>query len=190
MATSSGSVQAVVRGDGWPADVREAVVASLNGQVARVVTAEECLVRTAGSLLVVTIPVVFARGALGRLRRLAAHPGRVVTRVLVPGEEPSGLALWSAEWLARSGFDAGTVVGGGLEFDRTHLAHDDPYVRAWVSAHDIGVVKHSVTTDPERWARVEGVRLGLARTQASARSLLGRIRRSRSLARQRREQRA
>lgn len=187
-ATPPGSVQAIVCVDDWPEPVRVAVLASLRGQVAQVVAEAGGLQSASGAdVLVVTGPVVFARGALARIRAQLDEPGRAVVRVLVPGEDPASVALWSGEWIARAGVDAESLMSGGLDIDRKQLPHDDPRARAWVRADDVGIAR---CTDPGRaagWSRREGVQLSLRRVLTSLRSLLGQAKRRRHLARQRRQ---
>ena len=138
-----------------------------------------------GAVLVLTRPVLFARGALGRIRRAAAHPDRAVTRVLVPQEDPAAVALWSGAWLSRHGIDPPALLSAGLAFDRAHLPHDDPQARAWVRADDIGLVRAPEGEALRFWALREGARLHLQDMVGAVRAPLGRVRRRRSLARQR-----
>lgn len=138
-----------------------------------------------GAVLVLTRPVLFAQGALWRIRRVAAHPDRAVTRVLVPEEDPATVALWSGAWLDRRGIDPSVLLSAGLAFDRAHLPHDDPQVRAWVRADDIGLLRLPEGEPPRFWAWREGARLQLQDMVGAVRAPLGRVRRRRLLARQR-----
>ena len=188
--TRTGSVTALVYAEGWPAGASDAVLRSLQDQVARVLSEEQSGDDETETLLVITSPVVFAHGAVERLRQMAAHPGRVVTRVLVPDVDPASVSLWSARWFARERVGVDSLRGHDLDFDRQRLPHDDARVRAWVRAEDIGVASWRRITNPSRWARTEEARLRLGQALVPVRSVLGRIRRTRSLARQRRRQHA
>lgn len=182
----AGHVHAVVCSQEWSQPVRRDVLASLHGQVSSVGVGIQPADGEPSVILIVTAPVVFARGAVRRLRRAAERPDRVVTRVLVPGEEPTAVALWSGAWLARRGIGLTELSEGGLDFDRDQLPHADPYVRAWVRADDVGLAQAAEHADVTRWARAQGVRLGVRRAVGAVRAVLGRLRRTRSLAKQRR----
>lgn len=179
-------VYAQVVSDGWSTAVQRTVTDSLHGQVSAVGLPED---RTEdhGDLLVVTAPVVFAPGAVRALTRSATSPGRVVTRVMMPGGGPTDVALWSAAWLSRHSVDLQQLPELGLEFDRVHLPHGDPQARAWVRADEVGIALLAPdTAETRRWALVEGLRLWGRRATSSVRSALGQVRRTRALARQRR----
>src|SRR5690625_5978123 len=77
------------------------------------------------ALLVVASPVVFAHGAVERLRQMAAHPGRVVTRVLVPDADPASVSLWSAGWFARERVGVDSLRGHDLDFVRQRLRSEE-----------------------------------------------------------------
>lgn len=184
-----GPVQIIVADDQWPDDFRASVRANLLGEVSG--SLDDMGPNARGeAVLVVTRPVLFASGALGRIRRLAADPERVVTRVLVPGEEVTAVALWSGAWLRDRGIDPATLSRAGLDFDRDWLPHDIPNVRAWVRAEDIGVVRCQPGTGGRRWVLLEGARLALRGGIDAMRAVLGRVRRQRSLASQRRQMQA
>lgn len=183
------SVHAHLCTQGWPAASQHAVRTSLRNQVAQIGSADLRLDGQVNAVLVVTAPVVFARGAVQRLHQLAAHPDRIVTRVLLPDQDLGAVALWSGAWLRRQGIDLENLPAYDLEFDRDHLPQVDPQARAWVRADEIGVATcNGDGTQVSRWARSEGVRLQARRSLAAARSLLGRVRRRRNLAQQRRRQ--
>ncbi len=180
-------VRAVVTWAHWSADERAAVRASLRGQVAQVRAVDEPAAPGRGPVLVVTSPVVFAWGAVDRLRARAEQSGRVVTRVLVPQAEPTSVALWSAAWLDRSAVRPDLLVEGGLDFDRERLPHGDPQVRAWVRADEIGAQRFTGDRAAAlRWAGVEGVRLTVRHGVKTVRHALGPLRRATTLALQRR----
>lgn len=179
-------VQALVVCDGWSAHAQRTVTASVHAQ-ARAVDLSEDLADGRGDVLVVTAPVLLAPGAVAALRRSARSPDRVVTRVLLPGGEPTDVALWSGAWLHRHGVHLHRVPELGLEFDRVHLPRDDPQARAWVRADDVGISALGPEAAAGRRGSVlAGVRLWARRATASARGGLGQIRRARALARQRR----
>ena len=183
------SVHALLCTEEWSAASQHAVRMSLREQVAQIGSAAPRLHGEADVVLVVSSPVVFARGAVRRIQQLAAHPDRIVTRVLLPDQDLGGVALWSGAWLRRQGIDLENLPAHGLEFDRDHLSHVDPQARAWVRADEVGVAAFGGDgTEVRHWARTEGVRLQVRRSFAAARSLLGRIRRTRTLSKQRRRQ--
>lgn len=139
-------------------------------------------------VLVVPAGVVLARGAVARLTARAAAPGRVVTRVLVPGlaaERP--LALWRGDWVRGAGLDAGSIATAGVELDRERLDHGDPRVRSWVPADEVGAALVPQTGPSlARWSWRTGARLSVRSRVAVVRSRLGQLRRSRALGKQRR----
>lgn len=180
-------VRALLVPEGWPPGAQRTVTASVQAQVSAVVRAEE-VTEDGGDLLVVTAPMVFAPGAVAALLRCASSPDRVVTRVMVPGGEPTDVALWSMAWLSRHGVDLQRVPELGLTFDREHLPHDDPQVRAWVRADEVGISRQSPGTTGARWSVRAGLRLWGDRATASVRAALGQVRRTQALARQRRRQ--
>ena len=173
--------------DGWSPPVQRAVTASLRRQVSALEVDAGGTVEHS-DLLVVTSPVVFAPGGVRALLRFASAPGRIVTRVLLPGGEPTDIALWSAAWLRRQDVDLHRIAEYGLDFDRRHLPGDDPQARAWVRADEVGITPISPGAGrPKGSPLVAGLRLGTGRATTSARAVLGRIRRTRALARQRRQ---
>lgn len=183
------SVHALLCAQEWPDASQHAVRTSLRNQVAQIGSADLSLDGQVNAVLVVAAPVVFARGAVQRLQQLAAHPDRIVTRVLLPDQDLGAVALWSGAWLRRQGIDLDNLPAYGLEFDRDHLSQIDPQARAWVRADEVGAATFNGDgTEVRRWARTEGVRLQVRRPLAAARSLLGRVRRRRNLAQQRRRQ--
>ncbi|WP_147917977.1 hypothetical protein [Ruania zhangjianzhongii] len=183
------SVHALLCTQEWSDASQHAVAMSLQDQVAQIGSADLLRHLQTDAVLVVSSPVVFAHGAVKRIQHLAAHPNRIVTRVLLPDQDPGGVALWSGAWLRRQGIDLENLPAYGLAFDRAHLSHVDPQARAWVRADEVGVATfNGAGTDVRRWARTEGVRLQVRRSLVAARSLLGRVRRGRTLSRQRRRQ--
>ena len=186
LRTKTPMVRALVVPDGWARAVEHAVTASLRGQTCAVGT-DETLIDTDADLLVVTAPVAFAPGSVRALVRCASSPGRVVTRVMVPGGEPTDVALWSAVWLRRHRVDLQRIGELGLDFDRGHLPHDDPQARAWVRADDVGITALTGVTPSARASVIAGLRLRSRHLVSSVRAMLGQARRARALARQRRQ---
>ncbi len=185
-----------------------ATLASLLGQVAYVCIVGEVpddgarlpdrlahLVRTDLDLgardgaLVVPAGVVLARGAVTRLAERASVPGRIVTRVFLPGLTAIGpVTRWDAAWLRDRELDAPQIAAASPDLDRDLFDHTDPRVRAWVPADEIGVaLLADLGDDPAGWSRRTGRRLALTGRLAPARSWAGAVRRSRALRAQRRE---
>lgn len=194
-------VQAVLSTDGWTAGETATVLDTLSSQVGRIcvvsgrdineVAAPARVARSIGTTgmshtVVVTAPVLFAHGAISMLARAASPNDRVVTRVLVPDAALMSVSFWSASWLARHGVGLADLPECGLDFDRAMLPHDDPQVRGWVRAVEVGVAPPgAVEGSASRWAALEGLRLVGHHGLAGGRSRLGQVRRSRALAKQR-----
>jgi hypothetical protein len=143
--------------------------------------------RTAGSVLVTPAKVAFAVGSLSRLSARADTPGRVVTRVFVPGlDRDEGVAWWSAEWAAERDLTATDLAGAGVEFDRTHLPHESSRVRAWVRADEIGIASVAdIRPGVQAWSRTEGRRLGRNNWYTAVGSRAGVVKRRLALRQQR-----
>src|SRR5699024_6049538 len=170
----SASPRAVVTTAHWSHDERAAVLGSLRGQVSAVFAPDDVSTVDRGPLLVVTSPVVFAHGAVDRIMVRSLSPGRVVTRVLVPEVEATSVARWSGDWVARLGVIPTQLADAGLMFDRHWLPHDDPQVRAWIRADEVGAIGFGGDRAAAlRWSRLEGVRLSFQHGIRTCRSLLG-----------------
>ena len=186
LRTKAPKVHALVVPSGWTAAVEQVVTASLRGQTSAI-GSDEALVDADGDLLVVTAPVAFAPGSVRALVRCASSPDRVVTRVMLPGGEPTDVVLWSAAWLRRHRVDLQRIGELGLDFDRGHLPHGDPQARAWVRADDVGITALTGARPSARGSVIAGLRLRSRHLVSSVRAMLGQARRARALARQRRQ---
>lgn len=143
------------------------------------------------TILLVSGPVLFAAGSVRYLRQVADIPGRVVTRVLVPGLEADRVALWSASWVREHRLDLVDIARADVAFDRKWLSHDSPQARAWIRADELGIAaRHEVSIDGKAWARSEGRRLRLRRAYGKIRRRVGVVKRQVSLWRQRRRMRS
>ncbi|WP_027286894.1 hypothetical protein [Ruania albidiflava] len=198
-SSHSSDVLALVAAHGWRPEQVRAVSGSLAGQVGRIqvlspsraVTAAPPRVGAspdapAGFVLVVTAPVVFARGAVRRLLRMRTQSTAVV-RVLLPEGGPADVALWSQAWLQTEHVGTDRLLALGLDFDRERMPAGDPRVRIWTRGDDLGIVPlATVPAPPARWARAEGGKLWLRAVLTALRGRAGAVRRARQLARQRR----
>jgi len=182
-------VLAVVDPAGASAAELDATRASLRGQVAAVHVLGEGSASLDGVAAVLVLPagIVLARGALARLARHAAMPGRQVTRVFLPGLDRP-VALWRLELVRRAGLSLEQLARGGTELERPLLDPADGRARAWVPADEIGVERAEKAS--RTWPWVAGLRLGAAARVAGVRSRLGQLKRARALEAQREKQRS
>lgn len=145
-------------------------------------------VRREVPVLVASGRAAYARGAVRRVLADLATPGRLLTCVLVPGDDVGQrLACWSPEWLGGYAGTLEDLVGADLDFDRRHLPAGSPVARAWLRADAVGLARaQDVAEDPAGWARTTGLRLERDAAVAAVRAPLGAARRRASRWRQRR----
>lgn len=148
-------------------------------------------VRQDAPLLITSGHVVFAAGAVRQIVRHTQVPGRVVTRVFIPGlPEGAHVTCWSSTWVSAHVAHPSELLDAGLIYDAKHLPPGSPTTRSWVRGDELGVsLRDEVSGKVSIWAARTGAALYAQRWWGqSVRAPAGATKRRLARRRQRRAQ--